>query len=411
MRDTSFSCHPLLDVRWVRRQCGVPDMSLPDCLREQDRVGPNALFDTRFYRAAYGSRIPDGMTCLEHFCRQAKEQPCDPNGTFSVQQWHETLGCTFLGPDEWRGTLIRSLGSEARFALDEMERHRAGEVVVGDTVLGGSPGEGQDICVFAHHDSNDIVQPYVLDYLDALREQGMCILFITNSADLVPSAFKSLRGRVWRLIRTRNRAYDWGLYSIGVENVKQSQYNALLLTNDSVVGTMNDLDPLFRLGRSGQVGVTGAVDAWLHSWHLQSFFLYISAETVRSRPWREFWSNYRPLHDKWFVINSHEFGFSRWMKRHGVRMQAGWEYRSIIAHTPSTISTSWRRDLFRKKGATNPTVNLWDILLEQNFPFLKRSVFTQSLAEGNLSHMCNIISRLSRSSRRMCCVERGPVSG
>ena len=398
--DASFSCHPLIDVRWVRRQRGVPDMSLLDCLREQDRVGPNALFDTRFYRATYGSGIPRGMTCLEHFCRQTKEQPFDPNGTFSVRQWHETLGCTYPPPDEWRSALITSLGSEARFALDETERHRAGEVVVKDTVLSRGPVKNQDICIFAHHDPNDIVQPYVLDYLEALREHGMCILFVTNSGDLIPSALESLRSRVWRVICTRNRAYDWGLYSIGVKTLNPFTENALLLTNDSVIGTMNDLGPLFRLARSGQTGITGAVDSWLHCWHLQSFFLYISAETVRSRPWFEFWVNYRPVRDKWFVINSHEFGFSRWMKRHGIEMQAGWEYGRIIAHTSNAASTEWHSDLTSRKIVTNPTVELWNILLERGFPFLKRSVVAQNLAEGNLAQVCNVVSRRSRGSNK-----------
>jgi Rhamnan synthesis protein F len=403
--DANFSCHPMLDVRWVRQKSGVPDLPLAQCLVEQDRFGPNAIFDVQHYRAAYGSDIPQGMTCLEHFCRQAKERPRDPNGTFSVQQWHETLGWRASNPDDWRAALISSLGAEARFAFDEMERHRAGQVVVSDTVIGEGPAEGQDLSIFAHHDKNDEVQPYVLDYMDVLRAQGLCVVFLTNSAALTPSAMEGLRSRAWRLVCTRNRAYDWGLYSIGVERLKPYANHAILLTNDSVIGTLNDMGPLFRIARSGEVDVTGAVDCWLHCWHLQSFFLYASAETVGSQPWQSFWANYRPLEDKWFVINSHEFGFSRWMTRHGVRMRAGWPYGDLIAHTPGTRSTEWRIRLLENRQATNPTVHLWDMLLEQGFPFLKRTVFTQELPEHNLTNMCNVISCLAKAKPQP--VERG----
>jgi hypothetical protein len=397
---TDFDCHPLIDLRWIRHRCGSPAMTAVDCLAEQDRVGPNALFDTRYYRAAYGAEIPAGMTCLEHFCRQTREHPRNPNESFEVRQWHETLGGSLPDPARWRPALIAALGAEARFAFDEMERLRAGEVVVRDTVLGEAPREAQEVCVFAHHDPQDTVQPYVLDYLDVLREQGVRILFLTNSARLTEEAVGQLRGRVWRLVTTRNRAYDWGLYAIGVERLRGLRGSAILLANDSAVATMNDLSPLFRLARSGTAGITGAVDCWLHTWHLQSFFLHVSPETAQSRAWREFWAQYRPYRDKWFVINAHEFGFSRWMRRRGVALQAAWRYEDAIAHAPASPGSAWRREILAGRGTTNPTTELWDVMLERGFPFLKRFVFNHPLNAGNLGHMCNVVSRLARAGGR-----------
>jgi hypothetical protein len=375
------------------------DLTLGECLAEQDRVGPNALFDVGHYRARYGAAMPRGMTCLEHFCAQERSAPRDPNTTFSVQQWHETIGWRFPDPGAWKRELFRGLGEQARFALAEMERHKAGQVVLQDDVMGDAPRAGETIGLFAHHDAADEVQDYVLDYMDALRAQGVRILLLTNSRALTDAARQRIARRVWRLVCTSNRAYDWGLYRIGVERIGQDQSLAgcpVLLTNDSVVGTMHALDPLFALARSGEADIVGAVDCWLHTWHLQSFFLHCSVETVRSRAWRQFWANYRPLQEKWFVINAHEFGFSRWMRENGVRMRAGWEYDRLLAARPGQASSAWRRELLANRGLTNPTVELWDLLLEQQFPFLKRTVFTQALQSGNLAEMCNVVSRLTR---------------
>src|SRR4051812_25412999 len=107
--------HPLIDPAWIRQASGAPGMSIGDCLREQDRVGPNILFDVDYYREMYGADIPSGMTCLEHFCRQERERPRNPNPLFSTQQWHETIGWRLPEAASWRRELFTTMGAEARF--------------------------------------------------------------------------------------------------------------------------------------------------------------------------------------------------------------------------------------------------------------------------------------------------------
>jgi SAM-dependent methyltransferase len=392
----------MLDIDWIRQSRGDPGMSLSECLEEQDRVGPNALFDTRFYRAAYGSNIPHRMTCLEHFCRQTKEQPRDPNPFFSVRQWHEIAAESF--PHLGFGGFVRGLGTEARFAREELQRFKNGMLQTGDFVLGSGPAPGQEICVFAHYDERNEVQPYVLDYLDALLEHGVCISFVSSCEALVPGAHESLKGRVWRLACTRNRGRDWGLYHIGVRLLeKEFPGHPIILVNDSAVGTMNSLNPLFEAARSDGAEITGAVDSWVHDWHLQSFFLYCNCQAVKSAAWREFWNGFRPLNEKWFVINAHEVGFSRFMTARGIRMKAVWEYNHILRTAAMNTASTWRDDFIRRQGKTNPSVEFWDLLLEKGFPFLKRELMSPppgGICSGNLRHLCNVISNLSYALKR-----------
>ena len=399
MTREAHSPHPLIDFDWIREAAGIADLSPSDCLAYQDTVGPNALFDPVYYRDTYGTLIPSGMTCLEHFCRQRRDGPLNPNGLFSMQQWHETIGHRLESP-QWRTVLFETLGREARFSREEMARYREGKVVLSDQVIGPSPRAGQEIVLFVHYDANDEVAPYVTDYMDALREQGVCFLFLTNSARLTPAAWEQLKGRVWRVVCSHNKAYDWGLYHVGVRLLERGGFTGhpLILANDSVVGTINSLDPLFVRARSGEAEVTGAIDSRIHAWHLQSFFLYCTASLVGSAAWRDFWAAWRPHHDKWCVINSHEFGFSRWMQGRGVTMKAAWSYDDVLKAVDIEHANEWRRALIEHKRDVNPTHELWDVMLECGFPFLKRSVFTMPLASENLTHMTNVISRIARRS-------------
>ncbi|WP_321840308.1 hypothetical protein [Paraburkholderia bannensis] len=391
------SPHPLLDLSWIRQACGDASLSVAECLEQQEKVGPNVLFDTAFYRKSYAAEIPVGMSCLEHFCRQRKDSPRDPNPLFSTKQWHETHGWRIANPDAWRTEFFRTLGQEARFSRQERRRYEEGQIVVQDNIIGSAPAPGQEICLFVHFDKADQVQPYVLDYLDALKERGFSIVFLTNSARLQAHAMQALSSRVWRVVTTTNRAYDWGLYFIGVRSIRDAYPDSpILMANDSVVYTGHGLDDLLACARADASNITGAIESLLHDWHLQSFFIYCGARVVQSDAWTGFWDAYRHHNDKWCVINGQEMGFSRWMSRHGVPMVAGWRYSDILQAADCYSASEWRNDLVRNRGITNPTVELWDVLYKTDFPFIKRSIFTQPISANNLDQMCNVISGLRK---------------
>lgn len=234
----------------------------------------------------------------------------------------------------------------------------------------------------------------MLDYLHALAKQSVCILLVTSCDDLTDAAWQKLKGKVWRAVTTTNRARDFGLYFTGVRLLgDELSGHPIILTNDSVIGTMNRLDPLFAAARSGEADITGAIDCWLHDWHLQSFFLYCTAETVASPTWKAFWTAYRPHGEKWFVINSHEFGFSRFMVKNNMRVASAWKYDTIARETVRT--SSWRNAILDGGLYTNPTIELWDSLLADKFPFLKKQLVTEGNSTGNQIHLCNVISEIS----------------
>ncbi len=387
------SPHPLIDLSWIREAAGDASLTLSECLQVQDIVGPNALVDPAFYRENYGREIPKGMSCLEHFCRQQRERPRDPNPLFSMRQWHETLGWRVSRERSWKSEFFSSFGKEARFARREMARQARREAILKREVVGKEPLPGQEVCLFVHFDLNDKVQPYVHDYLVALKDQGVSTVFLTNSHTLSRDAMERLSRSVWQVVCCDNRAYDWGLYSIGVKLLDDLNCTGhpIIFANDSVIGTMSSLSPLFEEARSGQYQITGAIDSLLHDWHLQSFFIYCCAEVISGPAWEGFWRAYRPAMDRWFVVNGQELGFSRWMTRKGIAMGAAWEYETIVRDGQDRTGSEWRRQLLNNREITNPTIELWDILLEADFPFLKKAVLTTPITAGNITVLSNLI--------------------
>jgi hypothetical protein len=384
----------LIDPEWIRTAAGDASLSDRDCLRLHDIVGPNALFDVRFYRERYGDEIPRGVSCLEHFVERISTFAYNPNRTFSTEHWRETAGLTL--PQETAGAAcLEQLANESRFAVCELKRHWDGSILTNDFVLGGAPLPSQEICIFAHYDANGRVQDYVLDYIDALAAEGVCILFVSSCSTLTDSAVANLQSRVWRVVLTTNQARDFGLYSIGVRLLADRE-TPIVLSNDSVFCAYPSLDQLFSAARTSEAPITGAIDSWVHDWHLQSFFLHCKQEATQSYAWREFWRAYRPHHEKWFVINSNELGFSRFMINANLKLDSVWRYGDVAARIAEFPASEWRNNLLRRGEVANATVELWEILLGRGFPFLKREVLRGQLASDNLAELANVISGLAR---------------
>lgn len=391
------SPHPMVDLDWIRLASGNPSLSVRECLDRQDTVGPNILFDVEYYRQQYGRDIPAHMSALEHFCRQDETCLRNPNALFSTQQWLEVFRALTPDSSRWREELVRVLGREAAFSRNEYLRDQNDEIILSDTFVGKAPAQGDDICLFVHYDRHDQIQPYVVDYLKALKASGVSIVFLSNTKEFSEKEIDKVRNIVWRVVCTDNKAYDWGLFRQGMKLLEgQYERNPILIANDSVTYLGRGLDEMIAQCRAHPERVTGAISAKQHIWHMQSFFLYCGKEVVRSRPWKEFWNKIRAHDDKWFVINANEFGFSRWMADQNVPMYAIWNYDDLISGENRNRASKWRDGVFEKKELANPTVDLWDILLEHGFPFLKNSILKESILAGNIDHLCNIISALSR---------------
>ncbi|MBB2203812.1 hypothetical protein [Gluconacetobacter takamatsuzukensis] len=393
--------HPLIDIEWIRLASKNPSLTIPECLALQDTVGPNILFDVDFYRRTYGHEIPQGMTCLQHFCQQDASCLRDPNPLLMTRHWFEIFSWKFPHPNEWQFAFFREMGQDAIISRIEMQRDLNNDIVLSDDIIGVPPAPGQDICLFVHYDRHDEIQPYVVDYIEALKNAGVAVFLLSNTKKFKQSEIDKVKNSVWRIICADNAAYDWGLHRQGVRRLmKEYPRNPILLANDSVTYLGHGLPGIMNICRQNPNLMLGAIAAYQHAAHLQSFFIYCSSEIVTSDAWMGFWENFKYHHNKWFVVNGNEFGFSRWMIDHNVPTGGLWDYFNLLSSTKRNRSNENREKVLAKDHLVNPTMELWDVLIDQGFPFIKNLILNEKVACGNRDHLCNIISRLAKNNPR-----------
>ena len=163
------------------------------------------------------------------------------------------------------------------------------------------------------------------------------------------------------VIRKRNLGYDFGSWSIGnhlIPNIAAAK--EVLLLNDSVIldaSRRHYFVDLVRKAHASSYDVTSATDSYLHSYHLQSYFLHFKNGSFGSATIQRFLNEIRPQPTKVAVIFAYEIGLSLILRNYGF--------------TTGSIFP-WNQ-FSNSKG--NASINSWRELLSSGCPFIKREIF------------------------------------
>lgn len=263
---------------------------------------------------------------------------------------------------------------------------------------------GPRVAVFVHFDASGALRPYVRQYLSALRETGLDIVFVTNAGRLQDEAMAFLKEFCAGVIVRRNVGYDFGALREAIERVglPRADTEMVVLANDSVYGPLHPLKPLIERIDFNQADLWGMTESWQTRFHLQSYFLAFGRAALTSPTWRTFWNQVRPVSSKWWVILHYELGLTEWFVQAGFRTAALWGYQDLLRQVripdPATMAAEGAPDddgfpamldpmqksravqARYMRGAVaggiplNPTTDLWRQLLEAGFPFLKREL-------------------------------------
>lgn len=213
----------------------------------------------------------------------------------------------------------------------------------------------RDICIFAHYDRDDLVDPYVLHYLAALKDCGFETVFVTSSA-IAASEIARVREHCVDCIVRDNVGHDFGSWSAGLARYRHKVTGRLLLANDSVYGPLFPLQP--QLDRLTSVGADfyGMVCSNEHIPHLQSWFMLFEPHVVLSQAFADvFCQSPRPL-PRETVIAEQELTATQRLA------QAGFTYHALHMPGPRAL-------------LGNPMVFLWREVVEHDgIPFLKAGV-------------------------------------
>jgi lipopolysaccharide biosynthesis protein len=262
----------------------------------------------------------------------------------------------------------------------------------------GGLGEAKRIAVFVHYDDKGLVHPYVLFYLEQLREAGYSILFVTNSPRLLPAAVEVLRTHCGLILRRRNRGYDFGAYKDALREIPDlAALDSLILANDSVYGPFHALSPLLQQADPNQADIWGITDSFQHYYHLQSYFLLMYRPALAATEFHRFWKDVCYAQSKELVVHHHEIGFSRRMLAAGLQLEALYPYRTVAfdliedLQRRSSDNPDWAAGLLQRDYLewlygtlmdgipVNPSHFFWEPLLRRHgYPFLKRDLLTRN---------------------------------
>lgn len=232
------------------------------------------------------------------------------------------------------------------------------------------PADGRRLVLYTLYDRRGGVEDYVLDALDGLRPHAARMVVIVNGA-LSDEARRRIEPRCDDIFVRENTGIDVGAQRAGLERLGAAvrDFDELLLTNDTWYGPIGSFDATFarmNARRAHFWGMTAHAAATPHPltgagsvpYHLQSYWLAVRGDMLRSAQWQEYWRALPSQLDYRTAVLAHESRFT-----------AHFVDRGFVA------AAAFDADLYESDNAS-----LWEPrrLLEDGCPVLKRRLFFHS---------------------------------
>lgn len=241
----------------------------------------------------------------------------------------------------------------------------------------GKPGEV--VCLFAHFDSNDVLEPYVIFYLEYLfRTQNAKTIVISTCKQI--ASCSSVVSQEWcaGIVYRDNVGLDFFSWKVGLQILSEydkriENFRLLILANDSCFGPLFDFSSFTTsIADSAEAVVGGITENFEIRHHLQSYFLVFNHNCITSAAFRTFWKKVRPLRSKQLIIRYYEIGLTQKFENAGIKIVPFVSRQDII----ETRKTGKVKSLMEAIDR-NPTLFFWDILLRNKLsPFIKRAIFS-----------------------------------
>lgn len=279
-----------------------------------------------------------------------------------------------------------------RFRVEPKPGPAASRVIRRST--GHMPVGGSRLCLYAHYAASGRVSTMVLRQLELYTLMGFDVVFLTTGPTVPDADWDAVLDRCTLAIHRQNLGLDFGSWAdaAALLPVRVVAAEELLLTNDSVLGPILPLEPVFAALRASGPGLFGLTESIQHTVHLQSYFLLARGRKAIEDVTR-FLLGLRLTANKGRIIRDGELALSDYMVRHGNRVGALFGYAALKAailadpaevrrllglapfaqliSLPSQDVTKGLGDMLTRVSL-NPTHHLWSSLVRLfGFPFIK----------------------------------------
>ena len=148
------------------------------------------------------------------------------------------------------------------------------------------------ICLFAAYDKNNIVHDYVVYYVKELSK--FADIYYLAECNMPQRELDKLKPYVKEAYAYKHGKYDFGswqelIYKIGWKRL--SQYDELILANDSCFAPVFPLEPIFEKATLSNCDFWGITEGRLNNLHIQSYFMVLNKKCFTSKVFKDFISS------------------------------------------------------------------------------------------------------------------------
>lgn len=225
------------------------------------------------------------------------------------------------------------------------------------------------IAIFAHFDKDNIIDDYIIYYLNALKKVAQKIIFISD-CDLSLQETSKLQGIADGIITKPHGEYDFGSYKRGFLFAQENNWltgtDMLIFANDSCYGPFFPLENVFKKMEHETCafwGITQNKFGFIKKCgfykncekpHIQSYFFVLKKDIFSSPAFLNFINSIKKEKNRHEVILNYEIGLSE------VLLQNNFTMKSFINAFTEDFSP------FLHKAQ--------ELILNHGMPFLKCSI-------------------------------------
>ena len=259
--------------------------------------------------------------------------------------------------------------------------------------MNGSSCSNKRLAIFSHFDKDNIVDDYVIEYVKALHDLEIDIIFVSTAEELKKDELKKISQFCTKVIVKENKGYDFGSWSIGLSFVfkELDRYEDLILCNDSVYAPLFDFGSMFNQMKKFQCW--SVTDNYEFEHHMQSYFMCFKPDIFKREFFKKFWSNISAHKHKETIIQRYEVGLSRLLKENNFSV-ASYCKSAMFSDKPINVTHQFWKELIVQ--AKCPVIKVE--LLRNNPLNLDTYLFSRVIKQNSLYDVELIKNHLLRAS-------------
>ncbi|MCW0982265.1 hypothetical protein OK142_15690 [Agrobacterium sp. BT-220-3] len=237
---------------------------------------------------------------------------------------------------------------------------------------------GSNVCLFVGLLGKDgQFAPHALAYMRGLKEQNLFVYALGVSLSIPESARDPGEDFCNAFAARQNDGHDFAIWAAAIKRHPELwDAETLLFANDSMIPAQASFDDLFDKISLSPYDVTGLTDSTISHHHLQSYFIHLKKNALKSTQVRKFWNSVLSWADKSRIINLYEIGMTSKFSAAGLRC-------GPLYTLPAAGGI----------GRRNPSIYCWRELIKLGLPFVKTQVIKDAIASGTLHEVINFLKQ------------------